>query len=237
MKVFEKRYWSEETLRISRKNCYILIIPAFGIISQIIERFTKKKVFGGTSMVYAMASIGVLGFLVYVHHMYTIGLDVETRSYFTAATMIIAIPTGIKIWSWLASYYGGSSTENVAFFYSLAFIILFTIGGVTGVVLSNASLDIAYHDTYFVVAHFHYVLSLGAVFGILAGFYFWSEKVFGLPYSRKYSMIQFWTLFVGANITFFPQHFLGMQGMPRRIYNYPDAFWGLNFVSSFGSII
>ena len=216
---------------------YILILPAFGIVSQVISTFSRKPIFGYLGMVYAMVAIGFLGFIVWAHHMYTVGFDPDTDAYFIAATLVIAVPTGVKIFSWIATMWGGSIEFRTPMLYAIGFIFLFTVGGVTGVVLANAGVDVVLHDTFFVVGHFHYTMSIGALFGVFAGFYYWIGKMSGRQYPEALGKIQFWTMFVGVNLTLFPMHFLGLAGMPRRIPDYPDAFAGWNMVSSIGSYI
>ena len=216
---------------------YIMILPGFGIVSQIIATFSRKPVFGYLGMAYAMVAIGLVGFVVWAHHMFTTGMSVTVKMYFTAATMVIAVPTGVKIFSWIATMWGGSISFRTPMVWAIGFIFMFTVGGVTGVVLANGGVDDYMQDTYYVVAHFHYVLSLGAVFSLFAGFYYWFPKMSGRMYSELLGQLHFWIFFVGVNILFFPMHFLGLQGMPRRYPDYPDAYALWNHVATIGYFI
>ena len=230
--LFQHLFWF-----FGHPEVYIMILPGFGMVSQIISTFSKKPVFGYLGMAYAMVAIGVVGFVVWAHHMFTSGLSVNVKMYFTAATMVIAVPTGIKIFSWIATMWGGSLSFKTPMMWALGFIFMFTVGGVTGVVLANGGIDTYMHNTYYVVAHFHYVLSLGAVFSLFAGFYYWFPKMSGRMYNEALGQVHFWTFFVGVNILFFPMHFLGLQGMQRRIPDYTDALRDWNYVASIGYVV
>src|SRR5262249_42957587 len=230
--LFQHLFWF-----FGHPEVYILVLPAFGIVSQVVATFSRKPVFGYLGMAYALVAIGAIGFVVWAHHMYRVGMSLTAQAYFMVATMVIAVPTGIKVFSWIATMWGGSIEFRTPMLWAIGFIFLFTFGGVTGVVLANPGIDRMLQDTYYVVAHFHYTMSLGATFGIFCGWYFWFPKMSGFSYSEFLVKLPFWLTFIGVNIVFFPQHFLGLAGMPRRYVDYPDAFAGYNHISSIGAYI